>query len=62
MAVKRGIKTNPDPPHGFAATDSCPQGILVIITLRQGNMSLTAQGKALDNGALGDTVRVVMFK
>ncbi len=60
MAVKRGVKAGTP----IRLMDLQPpilvrKGSLVIITLRQGNMSLTAQGKALDNGALGDTVRVV---
>jgi flagella basal body P-ring formation protein FlgA len=34
------------------------KGSLVTIILRTPKMTLTAQGKALDNGADGDTVRI----
>ena len=35
------------------------RGSLVTVTLIHGPMALTAQGKALEQGALGDTVRIV---
>jgi flagella basal body P-ring formation protein FlgA len=35
------------------------KGSLVTVALEGGNMSLTVQGKALQNGAIGDTIRVV---
>jgi flagella basal body P-ring formation protein FlgA len=34
------------------------KGSLVLITLRRGNMTLTAKGRALDSGARGDVVRL----
>ncbi len=60
MAAKRGIKAGTP----IRLLDLQPpvlvrKGGLVTIILKQGNMSLTAQGKSLDNGALGDTVRIV---
>lgn len=60
MAVKRAFRTGTP----LRLTDLQPpilvrKGTLVSMSLRHGNMTLTAQGKALDNGALGDTVRVV---
>jgi flagella basal body P-ring formation protein FlgA len=35
------------------------KGSLITVALEGGNMSLTVQGKALQNGAIGDTIRVV---
>lgn len=60
MAVKRALRTGAP----LRVTDLHPpilvrKGTVVSMSLRHGNMTLTAQGKVLDNGALGDTVRVV---
>jgi flagella basal body P-ring formation protein FlgA len=35
-----------------------PKGSFVLVTLRRANMVLTARGRAIDKGALGDVVRL----
>ncbi|PKR55935.1 flagellar basal body P-ring formation chaperone FlgA [Thalassospira marina] len=43
----------------FTAPILVKRGALVTIRLETANMSLTARGKALENGSLGDVIRVV---
>ena len=35
------------------------RGELVVMTFQRGALTLTAQGKALENGAKGDVIRIV---
>ncbi|MBX2831435.1 MAG: flagellar basal body P-ring formation chaperone FlgA [Rhodospirillales bacterium] len=54
--------TNPDEPMMFRDLTNpilVRRGALVIIRLVTANMSLTARGKALENGSKGDVIRVV---
>lgn len=59
MAAKRGLR--PGVPVQSTAVQQpilVPKGSLVTIVLQIAKMTLTAQGKALDNGSDGDTIRV----
>ncbi|RME62266.1 MAG: flagella basal body P-ring formation protein FlgA, partial [Alphaproteobacteria bacterium] len=42
----------------FAAPIAVKKGTLVTLMLRQGALLLTTQGRALEDGAIGDTIRV----
>ncbi|HEX9569005.1 MAG TPA: flagellar basal body P-ring formation chaperone FlgA [Rhodospirillales bacterium] len=59
MAAKRGLR--PGVPVQSTAVQQpilVPKGSLVTIVLQIPKMTLTAQGKALDNGSDGDTIRI----
>jgi flagella basal body P-ring formation protein FlgA len=59
MAAKRGLR--PGVPVQSTAVQQpilVPKGSLVTIVLQIAKMTLTAQGKALDNGSDGETIRV----
>ena len=59
MAVKRGAKAGlPLQAGAIQRPILVAKGSLVTIILKAPKMILTAQGKALDNGADGDTVRI----
>ena len=60
MAAKRGLR--PDDLVRTADIERpilVERGSLVTVSLQYGPMALTAQGKALESGAMGDTVRIV---
>jgi len=60
MSVKRGLR--PDDVIRVSDVERpilVERGALVTVTLSHGPLSLTAQGKALERGALGDVVQIV---
>lgn len=59
MAAKRGLREGvPVQSNAVQQPILVPKGSLVTIVLQDRRMTLTAQGKALDNGSDGDTIRV----
>ena len=63
MAAKRGLRPGV-PVQGTAVQQPIvvPKNSLVTIVLQIPKMTLTSQGKALDNGSEGDTIRVANSK
>lgn len=59
MAAKRGLRAGiPIQANAIQRPILVPKGSLVTIILKTPKMTLTAQGKALDNGSDGDTIRI----
>lgn len=59
MAAKRGLRAErPVQANSIQRPVLVPKGSLVTIILKTPKMTLTAEGKALDNGSAGDTIRI----